>query len=98
MEARSVAAGQEFRERQRQQWNSAATGWRKWSELIDGAARGVSERLVQLAGIEPGSRVLDVAAGYGEPSLTAAGRAGPQGGVVATDISADMLAFGRERA
>src|SRR5205823_4079064 len=38
------------------------------------------------------------AAGYGEPSLTAAGRAGPQGGVVAIDISADMLAFGRERA
>ena len=97
MEEKAIDAG-EFRDAQRQQWNSAATGWRKWSELIDGAARGVSERLVQLAGIEPGSRVLDVAAGYGEPSLTAAGRAGPQGGVVATDISADMLAFGRERA
>ena len=44
-----------------------------------------------------GSRVLDVAAGYGEPALTAARRAGPEGGVVATDISAEMLAFGRER-
>jgi SAM-dependent methyltransferase len=57
----------------------------------------VSERLVQLAGVEPGSRVLDVAAGYGEPSLTAARAAGPKGGVVASDISAGMLAFGRER-
>jgi hypothetical protein len=28
--------------------------------------------LVELAGVELGSRVLDVAAGYGEPSLTAA--------------------------
>jgi len=88
----------DFRQGQRQQWNSAATGWRKWSELIDGSASGVSERLVELAGVEPGSRALDVAAGYGEPSLTAARRAGPEGSVVATDISAEMIAFGRERA
>jgi SAM-dependent methyltransferase len=87
-----------FRDGQRQQWNSAAAGWRKWSEMIDGAASGVSERLVELAGVEPGSRVLDVAAGYGEPSLTAARATGPEGSVVATDISAEMIAFGRERA
>jgi SAM-dependent methyltransferase len=42
--------------------------------------------------------VLDVACGYGEPSLTAARRAGSEGSVVATDISAAMLAYGRERA
>ena len=88
----------EFRTTQQQQWDSAATGWRKWSELIDRAASGISERLVELAGVEPGSRVLDVAAGYGEPSLTAARAAGPEGSVTATDISADMIAFGRERA
>jgi SAM-dependent methyltransferase len=87
----------EFRTGQRQQWDSAATGWKKWSELIDLASSAVSERLVQLAGVEPGSRVLDVAAGYGEPSLTAARTAGPNGSVVATDISAQMLAYGRER-
>jgi SAM-dependent methyltransferase len=39
-----------------------------------------------------------VAAGYGEPSLSAAKVAGPEGKVVATDISAEMLAYGRERA
>lgn len=88
----------EFRDGQRQQWNAAATGWRKWSELIDEAASGVSERMVDLARVEPGSRVLDIAAGYGEPSLTAARAAGPEGSVVATDISAEMIAFGRERA
>jgi SAM-dependent methyltransferase len=88
----------EFRDGQREQWDSAATGWRKWSEKIDQAAGEVSERLVELAGVEPGSRVLDVAAGYGEPSLSAAQKAGPEGSVVATDISAEMLAYGRERA
>src|SRR2546423_11120659 len=88
----------EFRDRQRESWNSAASGWRKWSEVIDKGAGGISRRLVELAGVEPGSRVLDVAAGYGEPSLTAARAAGGEGSVVATDISAQMIAFGRERA
>jgi SAM-dependent methyltransferase len=39
-----------------------------------------------------------VAAGYGEPSLTAARTAGSEGHVVATDISAEMIAVGRARA
>jgi enediyne biosynthesis protein CalE5 len=97
MESKTVNAV-EFRDGQRRQWNSAAAGWRKWSEMIDGAASGISERLVELAGVEPGSRVLDVAAGYGEPSLSAARAAGAEGAVLATDISAEMIAFGRERA
>jgi SAM-dependent methyltransferase len=88
----------EYRDGQRQQWDGAATGWRKWSEQIDAAGSGISQRLVELAGVEPGSRVLDVAAGYGEPSLSAARVAGDEGTVVATDISAEMLAYGRERA
>jgi enediyne biosynthesis protein CalE5 len=97
MEAKAVDPV-EFRDGQRDQWNTAATGWRKWSELIDRSARRVSERLVELAEVKPGSRVIDIAAGYGEPSLSAAKVAGPEGSVVATDISAEMLAYGRERA
>jgi SAM-dependent methyltransferase len=97
MEAKSIDAG-EFRDGQRQQWNTAASGWQKWSEVIDRGAGLVSERLVELAGLEPGHRVLDVACGYGEPALTAARRVGPEGHVVATDIAPEMLAFGRERA
>jgi SAM-dependent methyltransferase len=97
MESKTIdAAG--FRDGQQEQWNKAATGWRKWSELIDSAASHISERLVERAGVAPGSRVLDVAAGYGEPSLTAARVVGSNGKVVATDIAAEMLAYGRERA
>jgi SAM-dependent methyltransferase len=88
----------EFRTGQRTQWNGAAAGWKKWSPLIDSGAGVVSERLVALAGVDEGDRVLDVATGYGEPALTAANRVGPSGAVVATDIAAEMLAFGRERA
>src|SRR6266576_7165808 len=88
----------EFRHAQRDQWNKAATGWKKWVDEMTATTQPVSDRLVELAGIGPGSRVLDVAAGYGEPALTAARKAGPDGHVVATDISAEMLAYGRERA
>jgi SAM-dependent methyltransferase len=88
----------DFREAQNRNWDSAAVGWNEWREFNDRADAHISRRLVELAGVEPGSRVLDVAAGYGEPALTAARAAGAGGQVVATDISAEMLAFGRERA
>src|SRR3954470_1666055 len=88
----------EFRDAQNKHWDSAAVGWMDWSAFNDSADRHISERLGELADVQSRSRVLDVAAGYGEPALTAARRAGPEGSVVATDISAEMLAFGRERA
>ena len=87
-----------FREAQHKHWDSAAVGWKEWSEFNDSADRHISRRLVQLADVQSGSWVLDVAAGYGEPALTAARKAGPEGAVVASDISAEMLAFARERA
>src|SRR4051812_6991011 len=88
----------EFRESQHKHWDSAAVGWMDWSAFNDSADRHISERLVELAEVRSGSRVLDIATGYGEPALTAARRAGPEGSVVATDISPEMLLFGRERA
>jgi len=87
-----------FRDAQHRNWDSAAAGWNEWSEFNDRAGMHVSERLLELAGVGSASRVLDVAAGHGEPALTAARAVGPDGRVVATDISAEMLAFARERA
>jgi SAM-dependent methyltransferase len=97
MEAKSIDAG-EFREKQRDQWNNAAVGWNEWSGFMDEHAGSVSDLIVEMAGVKEGDRVLDVAAGYGEPSLTAARKVGPDGTVIATDISAEMLNFGRQRA
>lgn len=88
----------DFRDAQHRNWDSAAAGWNEWREFNDRADAHISQRLVELADVQPGGRVLDVAAGYGEPALTAARQAGPDGHVVATDISAEMNAFGRERA
>lgn len=88
----------EFRDAQRQQWNIAASGWNKWRDLMEENVLVISERLVEMAGVQPGSRVLDVACGLGEPTRTAARAAGPDGSVVATDISAEMLGFASELA
>jgi len=51
----------------------------------------VNELMLDLAGVRPGSRVLDVAAGNGEQTVLAAQRVGPTGTVLATDISPRML-------
>lgn len=89
-----------FKDETREDWRSIAEGWRKWYDVLEaeGAGQLVSRKLVELAGIGPGASVLDVAGGYGEPSLTAARIVGPDGRVVCTDLSPEMLAFGRERA
>jgi SAM-dependent methyltransferase len=49
--------------------------------------------MLDLARIGRGSQVLDVAAGAGEPAITAAARVGPTGRVLATDISPNILRF-----
>jgi cyclopropane fatty-acyl-phospholipid synthase-like methyltransferase len=50
-----------------------------------------TETMLELAGVQAGSRVLDVAAGTGESTLVAAARVGSKGHVVAADVSASML-------
>lgn len=84
----------------RTEWRAAAAGWRQWYPTLEDDAAGqvVSRTLVDRARIGPGARVLDVAAGYGEPGLTAARAVGPQGQVVCSDISQPMLAFAQQRA
>lgn len=57
-----------------------------------------TEVMLELAGVQAGSRVLDVAAGTGESTLIAARRVGPSGYVLAADISASMLEVAAETA
>jgi SAM-dependent methyltransferase len=54
--------------------------------------------MLEVASVQPGSRVLDVAAGTGDQTLMAARRVGPTGNVLATDDSASMLKIAAEAA
>ena len=89
---------EQFKQMQRQSWGNVAQGWKAWWSTFEEGAQKISDRLVELAGVKPGSRVLDIATGIGEPSVTAARRAQPDGKVLATDISPQMLAIAKERA
>jgi SAM-dependent methyltransferase len=88
----------QFKIDQRKNWDGAAAGWQKWWKTAEDGAQKISEKLVELAEIKSGNRVLDVATGIGEPAITAARIVGEKGYVLATDISPQMLAIGRERA
>ena len=49
--------------------------------------------MLDLCDVQPGHRVLDVAAGAGEQTLRAARRVGPSGAVLATDLSEQILSY-----
>ena len=72
--------------------------WRRYDDDEQRLTAHVSEVMLNLAGACRGQRVLDIATGRGEPALRAAARVAPEGYVVGTDRSSDMLAFARERA
>lgn len=82
----------------RSTWESAAPGWAKWERPFAASLSGATDALIDMAGIRPGMQVLDIACGAGSQSIQAANRVGPNGRVVASDISATMLEHVRSNA
>lgn len=75
-------------------WTSreAATAWREGQAARARLFGPATEKMLDLANIGPGSRVLDIATGTGDQALMAAARVGPFGSVLATDIAESMVA------
>ncbi len=81
-----------FKSTTRAQWESAASAWHRWGPAIENWLGAATEQMLDDVRLEPGSRVLDVAAGAGGQTLAAGHRVGPTGHVLATDISPAILA------
>lgn len=82
----------------RAQWETAADSWHAWGPTIESWLGPATERMLDLAAVSAGSRVLDVAAGAGGQTLAAARRAGSAGAVLATDVSPALLAHAAREA
>lgn len=85
----------EMVERARDGFGRAAAGWDRWADLI--GQRDDAARYVEAAGVRPGHRVLEIGAGTGEQTLALARAVGPDGAVLATDLTEQMLAVARRR-
>jgi len=82
------------------QWNSfaraqAAQRWRRQSAAM---GRSMTEAIVAEAKVEPGMRVLDVACGTGEPTISLASLLQGTGLVLGVDISSQPLMLAAQRA
>jgi ubiquinone/menaquinone biosynthesis C-methylase UbiE len=80
-----------YKNAQREQWNKDGAAWRRWNPTLDRWYGDVTRQMLDLAWIQPGQRILDIAAGAGEPAVSAAERVGPSGYVLATDISEGVV-------
>ncbi len=85
-----------YKSAQREQWNKDGAAWRRWNPTLDRWYGDVTRQMLDLARILPGQRILDIAAGAGEPAVSAAERVGPGGYVLATDISEGIVALALE--
>ncbi|MDX1981334.1 MAG: class I SAM-dependent methyltransferase [Bryobacteraceae bacterium] len=80
---------------QRYGWDKAAAGYDTyWSRQVAPAQK----RLLEMASLRTGERVLDIACGTGLVSFPAAGAVGPGGSLVGTDISERMVEAARQEA
>lgn len=82
----------------REQWQTAAEAWHKWHPTLKTWLGPATDLMLDMAQVKKGQRILDVAAGAGEQSITAAERVGSEGYVLATDLSPRILEFAVELA
>lgn len=82
----------EFHEASREQWSAAARSWARAAEEEDkGASADATSWMLDAAGLRPGLRVLELACGAGRVGLQAARRVGPDGTVLCSDFSPEMV-------
>ena len=80
------------------EWRESAFYWQKHASTIRTMFGPVTQALIEDMRLIEGDKVLDVAGGAGEPSLTIAEIVGPTGSVTCTDVTAEMVAAAQSEA
>ena len=94
----STNSPQDIIDREQRTWRSVSDGWRKNDSQLRDNAGCVTQRMLDLANIETGHSVLDIASGTGEPAIPAAHRVGESGRVIGIDLVDEMLTIARDKA
>jgi SAM-dependent methyltransferase len=79
-------------------WQDTAAGWARWEPTISSWIEPATVAMLEMAGVDAGARVLDIASGAGSQALRAAQQVGVEGQVVASDISDAMLQYVQDNA
>lgn len=88
---------EEIREQQKRSWNKFSGGWKKWDTLTMDFLKPMGDEIINLLKPSGTNKILDIAAGTGEPGLTIATML--EGGMVTiTDLSEEMLIIAKENA
>jgi SAM-dependent methyltransferase len=82
--------------RVRAEWNSQADSWFRQRESLFAASRPIHEWMVDHLDVQPGMRLLEIAAGPGDTGFLAAKRLG-SGRLLSTDLSPSMVESARKR-
>src|SRR5262245_59285427 len=79
------------------QWDTVAPGWARRRDYLWSCSGAVGERPGDGLGPHPGETVVERAAGPGDTGFTAAKRLLPDGRLISTDVSPEMVEAARER-
>jgi SAM-dependent methyltransferase len=81
-----------------ERWERAAAGWGKHAQRMREFGMPVSAWMIEQARLQPGQRVLELAAGPGDTGFLAAELIRPGGTLISTDAAEPMLEVARTRA
>jgi SAM-dependent methyltransferase len=86
------------REDMHARWERAAKGWAKRADRVREHGLPLSMWMIEHANLQPGQRLLELAAGPGDTGFLASELIKPGGTLVCSDASDAMLALARDRA
>ena len=86
-----------YRIESRRGWGSVAAAWGRHAEWLR-TAMDVSTRMIDAAHLQPGSAVLELAAGTGEVGFLAYELVQPGGSLITSDFAPEMLTEAQRRA
>src|SRR3954464_6163830 len=97
MQAASIQQQEDVRGHLHGMWAAVAAGWNQHADFVDARGAAVTERMLELAVLKTGDRVLELACGPGSVGIAAAPLVDP-GEVVLSDVAAEMTAIAATRA